>query len=55
MSIVQLFTIIARLKEDVESYHLKVLRTINRGVMFVMFVAHVADVALVTFVATIAG
>jgi hypothetical protein len=47
MSIVQLFTIIARLKEDVESHHLKVLMAINREGTFVTFVALVALVAVV--------
>ncbi len=51
MSIVQLFTIIARLKEDVESHHLKVLMAINREGTFVTFISLVALVALVAVVA----
>jgi len=47
MSTLQRFTIIARLQEDVESYHLKVLICLNREVTFVALVALVAPVAVV--------
>jgi hypothetical protein len=46
MSTLQRFTIIARLQEDVESYHLKVLICLNREVTFVALVALVALVAI---------
>jgi hypothetical protein len=46
MRILQRFTIIARLQEDVESYHLKVLIYLNREVTFVALVAVVALVAI---------
>jgi hypothetical protein len=47
MCTLQHFTIIARLQESVESYHLKVLICLNKEVTFVALVALVTVVALV--------